>query len=129
MARRWSTLRTPQPSRCGCRYSGIGWSRHWAIRWPCTSAPPTQIPGPSGSDSRTDQQEIALKADPHVQLKLLDVQALDAKLDAVRHQLASIPEATALAELMRGRSDVDDAARDAKILVADLTDEQSRADA
>jgi predicted nucleic acid-binding Zn-ribbon protein len=60
---------------------------------------------------------------------LLDVQQLDAKLDAVRHQLASIPEATALAELMRGRSDVDDAARDARILVTDLTEEQARADA
>jgi len=30
---------------------------------------------------------------------------------------------------MRGRSDVDDAARDARILVADLTEEQTRADA
>jgi len=47
----------------------------------------------------------------------------------VRHQLASIPEAKALAELLRGRSDVDDAARDARILVADLTEEQSRSDA
>ncbi|MFL6061262.1 MAG: zinc ribbon domain-containing protein [Marmoricola sp.] len=35
----------------------------------------------------------------------------------------------ALAELARGRSDVDDAARDARILVTDLTEEQKRADA
>ena len=47
----------------------------------------------------------------------------------MRHQLASIPEAKALSELLRGRSDVDDAARDARILVADLTEEQARADA
>jgi predicted nucleic acid-binding Zn-ribbon protein len=62
-------------------------------------------------------------------VKLLDIQELDSKLDSVRHHLATIPEATALAELTRGRSDVDDAARDARILVADLTEEQSRADA
>jgi hypothetical protein len=62
-------------------------------------------------------------------LKLLDVQVLDTRLDALRHQLATIPEAVALAELERGRSDVDDAARDARIAVADLTEEQKRADA
>jgi hypothetical protein len=54
---------------------------------------------------------------------------LDSRLDALRHQLATIPEAVALAELHRGRSDVDDAARDARIEVADLTDEQKRSDA
>ncbi len=62
-------------------------------------------------------------------MKLLDVQELDARIDALRHQLGSIPEATALAELQRGRSDVDDAARDLRIEVADLTEEQTRADA
>jgi predicted nucleic acid-binding Zn-ribbon protein len=62
-------------------------------------------------------------------LKLLDVQELDARLDALRHQLATIPEAVALAELRRGRSDVDDAARDARIELADLETEQKRADA
>lgn len=62
-------------------------------------------------------------------MKLLDVQELDARIDALRHQLGSIPEATALAELKRGRSDVDDAARDLRIEVADLTEEQARADA
>lgn len=62
-------------------------------------------------------------------MKLLDVQELDALIDALRHQLGSIPEATALAELKRGRSDVDDAARDLRIEVADLTEEQARADA
>lgn len=62
-------------------------------------------------------------------MQLLDVQALDARIDALRHQLATLPEATALAELRRGRSDVDDAARDLRIAVADLTEEQARADA
>jgi predicted nucleic acid-binding Zn-ribbon protein len=62
-------------------------------------------------------------------LKLLDVQELDSRLDSLRHQLATIPEAVALAELVRGRSDVDDAARDARIELADLSTEQKRADA
>lgn len=62
-------------------------------------------------------------------MKLLDVQELDARVDALRHQLGAIPEATALAELRRGRSDVDDAARDLRVEVADLTEEQARADA
>lgn len=57
------------------------------------------------------------------------MQALDLRLDGLRHQLATIPEATALAELTRGRSDVDDAARDARIELADLDSEQKRADA
>ncbi len=57
------------------------------------------------------------------------MQELDSRIDALRHQLISIPEAVALAELMRGRSDVDDAARDFRIEVADLTEEQKRADA
>lgn len=57
------------------------------------------------------------------------MQELDARLDVLKHQLATIPEAIALAELTRGRSDVDDAARDARIEVADLTEEQKRADA
>lgn len=57
------------------------------------------------------------------------MQELDARLDVLRHQLATIPEAIALAELTRGRADVDDAARDARIEVADLTEEQKRADA
>lgn len=57
------------------------------------------------------------------------MQECDARLDALRHQLATIPEAVALTELKRGRSDVDDAARDARIEVADLTEEQKRADA
>lgn len=62
-------------------------------------------------------------------MKLLDIQELDARLDTLRHQLATIPEAVALAELQRGRSDVDDAARDARIELADLETEQKRADA
>jgi uncharacterized protein len=62
-------------------------------------------------------------------LKLLDVQELDSRLDALHHQLTTIPEAVQLAELVARRSEIDDAARDLRVEVADLTSEQKRADA
>jgi uncharacterized protein len=62
-------------------------------------------------------------------LKLLDLQELDARLDALRHQLSTIPEAAALAELTARRTEVDGAVRDLRVEVADLTTEQKRADA
>lgn len=57
------------------------------------------------------------------------MQELDARLDALRHQLATIPEAALLAELTARRDEVDGAARDLRVEVADLTTEQKRADA
>lgn len=57
------------------------------------------------------------------------MQELDARLDALRHQLATIPEAALLAELTARREEVDGAARDLRVEVADLTTEQKRADA
>lgn len=77
----------------------------------------------------TPAEEHPLKADPFAQLKLLDVQELDSRLDALRHQLATIPEAAALAELTTRRAEVDDAVRDLRVEVEDLTAEQKRADA
>ena len=47
----------------------------------------------------------------------------------MRHRLGSIPEARQLEELGRRRREVDDAARDLRVEVADLTAEQKRADA
>ncbi|WP_235561913.1 zinc ribbon domain-containing protein [Marmoricola sp. Leaf446] len=70
-----------------------------------------------------------MKADPSVQLHLLDVQELDSRADTLRHRLGSIPEARQLQELGVRRKEVDDAARDLRIEVADLTAEQKRADA
>lgn len=57
------------------------------------------------------------------------MQELDAKLDALHHQLATIPEAALLAELTARREEVDGVARDLRVEVADLTTEQKRADA
>jgi hypothetical protein len=62
-------------------------------------------------------------------LKLLDVQELDSRLDALHHQLATIPEAVLLAELTARRAEVDGAVRDLRVEVDDLTAEQKRADA
>ncbi|MGH3445073.1 MAG: zinc ribbon domain-containing protein [Nocardioidaceae bacterium] len=70
-----------------------------------------------------------MKADAFSQLKLLDLQELDSRLDRLRHQLASLPETAMLAELEAERTDVDGRFRDARIRVDDLTREQKRADA
>ncbi len=70
-----------------------------------------------------------MKADPFAQLKLLDVQELDSRQDQLRHRLATLPQIAELGELSRQRRDVEDRARDARILVDDLTREQKRADA
>lgn len=70
-----------------------------------------------------------LKADAFSQLRLLDLQELDSRADLLRHQLASLPETKELAALAAQRADVDTRARDARILVEDLTREQRKADA
>jgi uncharacterized protein len=80
----------------------------------------------SALDNRTKEQ--TLKADAFSQLKLLDVQELDARLDQLRHQLRTLPETTELAALEAERRLLDDQSRDARILVDDLTREQRKAD-
>jgi predicted nucleic acid-binding Zn-ribbon protein len=74
-------------------------------------------------------QEHPLKADPAAQLTLLDVQELDSRVDTLTHQLATIPEAQQLRELSARRKTLDNALRDLRIQVDDLTAEQKRADA
>jgi uncharacterized protein len=74
-------------------------------------------------------KERPLKADPFAQLRLLDVQQLDARIDQLRHQLATLPEAAQLQALAAERAEVDGRARDARIEVDDLTLVQKKADA
>ena len=57
------------------------------------------------------------------------MQELDSRLDALHHQLATIPEAVELAELSARRADLDGTVRDLRVEVDDLTAEQKRADA
>jgi len=70
-----------------------------------------------------------VKADPFAQLKLLDVQELDARTDLLRHQLRTLPELAEIDQLTAARRDLDDQARDARIAVDDLTVEQRKVDA
>ena len=70
-----------------------------------------------------------MKADPFAQLKLLDVQELDSRLDTLTHRLKRLPEAVELETLRSQRTDIDDRARDARIRVDDLVREQKKADA
>ena len=70
-----------------------------------------------------------MKADPFLQLKLLEVQELDARAAQLRHQLSHLPEHAEIQELTKLRADLDDRARDAAIVVEELTDEQAKVDA
>ncbi len=70
-----------------------------------------------------------MKADPSAQLKLLDVQALDARADLLRHQRSTLPENAEIAALTASRTELVDSARDLQIAVDDLTAAQKKADA
>ncbi len=69
-----------------------------------------------------------MKADPFAQLKLLDVQELDSRLDVLRQQAARPPEAAELAALASSRAEVDGRARDLQVQVDDFTRAQRKAD-
>jgi predicted nucleic acid-binding Zn-ribbon protein len=74
-------------------------------------------------------EEHPLKADPSAQVKLLDVQALDARADQLRHHLESLPELAEIEALTASRAELDNQARDSRIVVDDLTVEQKKIDA
>lgn len=69
-----------------------------------------------------------MKADPAAQLRLLDVQRLDARADQLRHQRRSLPELAEIATLTASRREVDDQRRDQQIVVDDLTTAQRKAE-
>ncbi|WP_323790965.1 zinc ribbon domain-containing protein [Nocardioides sp.] len=69
-----------------------------------------------------------MKAEPSAQLRLLEVQALDARADQARHRRASMPEVKEMAALEASRAEVDDQRRDAQIVVDDLDLAQRKAD-
>ena len=74
-------------------------------------------------------KELALKADPNDQLKLLDVQEIDARVAQLRHRRASLPQMRELNALASEHAVVLDRVRDARIVVDDLAVEQAKADA
>jgi predicted nucleic acid-binding Zn-ribbon protein len=57
------------------------------------------------------------------------VQKLDSRADQLRHQRANLPEITEIVTLQGKRTDVENLARDARIVVDDLTAEQQKVDA
>lgn len=69
-----------------------------------------------------------MKADPSAQLKLLEVQALDARADQARHRRSSMAEVREMEALESSRGEVDDQRRDAQIVVDDLELAQRKAD-
>ena len=70
-----------------------------------------------------------MRADPFAQLKLLDVQALDSRLDALRHRAANLPETTELRRLSAQIGELRATEGALRTEVDDLTREQRRADA
>lgn len=70
-----------------------------------------------------------MNADPAAQLRLLDLQALDAQVDQLRHQRNNPAEAAEIKELLGKRADVDGRLRDQRIVVDDLAVAQAKADA
>lgn len=57
------------------------------------------------------------------------MQELDSRADQLRHQRAHLPEVAEIATLQGKRTDVENLARDARIVVDDLTLEQQKVDA
>ena len=70
-----------------------------------------------------------MRADPFAQLKLLDVQALDSRLDVLRHRAATLPENAELRRLSAEIAELRASEGTLRTEVDDLTREQRRADA
>lgn len=70
-----------------------------------------------------------MRADPAAQIRLLELQGIDSRIDQLRHRRANLPELAEVAELEKARTDVLDRLRDAQIVVDDLTADQARAEA
>jgi hypothetical protein len=74
-------------------------------------------------------EEYPLKADPFAQLKLLDLQQVDASLDQMAHRLQTLPELATLAQLADRRTDLTDRYGRLKTETDDLSRAQRKADA
>jgi predicted nucleic acid-binding Zn-ribbon protein len=75
------------------------------------------------------REERGVKADPQVQLILLDVQAHDLEIDRVRHRRNTLPEAARVTELETSLRKLTDRITAASVEVSDLELEQRKADA
>ncbi|MBZ5736462.1 C4-type zinc ribbon domain-containing protein [Nocardioides sp. TRM66260-LWL] len=70
-----------------------------------------------------------MRAEPSVQLELLELQDLDTSADQLRHQRRSVPELAEIAAVTKTRAELAGRATDHRIVVDDLASEQSKVDA
>ena len=70
-----------------------------------------------------------MRADPADQLKLLDLQQLDARVAQLQHQRRSLPEIARITELTATHTETLTHLRDQQVVVDDLTAAQTKADA
>jgi predicted nucleic acid-binding Zn-ribbon protein len=79
-------------------------------------------------DRARDPKEHALKADPADQLRLLDVQALDARLDQLAHRRKTLPELAEVERLQAEIAELRDLTVAAETEVSDLEREVAKAE-
>lgn len=77
---------------------------------------------------RRTRRGFPLKADPEYQRRLLDLQALDTKIDQLAHRRKSLPEIAELEKLAGEHSRLRDAAVSANTQAGDLEQQRERAD-
>jgi predicted nucleic acid-binding Zn-ribbon protein len=70
-----------------------------------------------------------MRADPEVQLRLLDLQALDTKLGQLAHRRRGVPQIAELVELEKRAAELRDREVALRTAVSDLEREQAKADA
>lgn len=70
-----------------------------------------------------------MRADPAAQIRLLELQGIDSRIDQLRHRRANLPELAEAEQLQAARTEVLNRLRDAQIVVDDLTADQGRAEA
>ncbi|MEQ7126235.1 C4-type zinc ribbon domain-containing protein [Actinopolymorpha sp. B11F2] len=90
--------------------------------------PPRPQCGPRGRPPRSGR-EHPLNADPLVQLRLLDVQVLDSRLDQLAHRRRTVPQAAEVERLHTERRELETATVAAETEASDLAREQRKADA
>lgn len=74
-------------------------------------------------------EEYKLNAEPAIQLRLLELQAVDTRIDQLRYQKEHSAQATELADVTAAAATARDTVIAAETLVTDLNREQAKADA
>jgi predicted nucleic acid-binding Zn-ribbon protein len=78
---------------------------------------------------RGRREEFVLNAEPAAQLRLLDLQALDSRLDQLTHRARTLPEHAQLDEAGRRHQDLAALLVAARTEISDIEAQQSKADA